>query len=287
MAVGIQLAVDRVYNSGGLDSSQTPLLDACRAGKTEKALSLIKNSADLSQRDNNERTALHLAASHGDIKVAKALVAKDNELIHAFDRKGNTPLLSAHICEQHEMVKFFIDSGSEIDHTNLFGKTVLYYACERSNKSIIQKLIAAGATFPDGGGFGNSILLKACEGEKDDSHFVSRLIKGGASVDTKGEKKRSLLHIAAANGKLLIIGALKQKGAELNALDEDGCTALHLSAKKGHFLVSVALKNLGTDLSLREFKYGLTASEYALRNKHTILSGRIADTESVDNSEIA
>jgi tRNA A-37 threonylcarbamoyl transferase component Bud32 len=62
--------------------------------------------------DYDQRTPLHIAASHNCVSVAKILLAEGAGL-NAKDRWGNTPLIDAQIAGFREMVRILKDYGAE------------------------------------------------------------------------------------------------------------------------------------------------------------------------------
>ncbi|XP_042400778.1 uncharacterized protein LOC121990773, partial [Zingiber officinale] len=73
--------------------------------KTQMALELIKRlPADkLEAKNCNGDTALHVAATIGDAKVAKALLNKSDDLADIRNSKGETPLHKAALYGQQEV----------------------------------------------------------------------------------------------------------------------------------------------------------------------------------------
>ncbi|KAG6498979.1 hypothetical protein ZIOFF_038735 [Zingiber officinale] len=82
--------------------------------KTQMALELIKRlPADkLEARNCNGDTALHVAATIGDGKVANALLNKSDDLADIRNSKGETPLHKAALYGQQEVFQLLVDKGN-------------------------------------------------------------------------------------------------------------------------------------------------------------------------------
>lgn len=80
----------------------------------------------------------------------------------------------------------------------------------------------------------------------------------GAEVSFRDENGLTPIHLAAKNGHVDLIKALKDAGADVSAQTEDGWTPMHLAAENGHVDVIKAL----TDAAA---KHG-----YAIGSNHVI-----------------
>ncbi|XP_078435681.1 ankyrin repeat family protein [Wolffia australiana] len=83
----------------------------------------------------------------------------------------------------------------------------------------------------------------------DDIEDVVTLHSTGISLDSKDSEGRTALHMASANGHLLIVEYLINNGADPNALNAENNTPLHWACLNGHIEVVKALILAGGDLS--------------------------------------
>ena len=146
---------------------------------------LQDNGVSLDSVDYDNRSALHVAASSGDIEVVVYLTSK-NCNVNIIDRWGGTPLDDA------------ISSG----HT------------------LAARVIASrgGRVHPQRGE--REILAAAVAGAVDS---VRLLVSYGCSVDCSDYDGRSSLARASAEGHLLVVDYLLHAGAEINKVDRRAC----------------------------------------------------------------
>ena len=71
---------------------------------------------------------------------------------------------------------------------------------------------------------------------------IETAIKGGASLNDRDDKGKTVLHYAAENGHVQTTQKLVQMGADPNIRDQAGLTPLDLAVKKGHEGTAEALK---------------------------------------------
>jgi len=132
--------------------NQTPLHKAASGGHTDVCTILINNGAFVDAQDGFNYTPLHLAASKGKTNTCKALIAK----------------------------------GADVNATNLLGSTSLHMACESLSLNdlslLCQALIEKGANVNAQDNQGDTPLHKAVIREKP---LICRvLLKNGALIST-------------------------------------------------------------------------------------------------------
>lgn len=106
------------------------------------------------------RTVLHLAAQHGDIRLAEYLIQQSESMLEVLgsnshtalvdivDNDGNTPLhFAAAEVNQVEMIGFLVnEQGLDVNQQNSFGRTALHKAVARGYRDVITALIQLGAS---------------------------------------------------------------------------------------------------------------------------------------------
>ena len=104
-------------------------------------LELIHHNPQLSVAHNAKgMSPLHIACLNGHKEVVNSINLSLNEVLHASDQSGNTPLHLA--CERgHEdIVHLLIDSGANINQTNLEGEVPTHVAVQYGSINIAKML---------------------------------------------------------------------------------------------------------------------------------------------------
>ncbi|MCI0505463.1 MAG: ankyrin repeat domain-containing protein [Gammaproteobacteria bacterium] len=122
------------------------------------------------------------------------------------------------------------------------GKSILVYAIEKQNRSIINKLIKHGVDVnhkrePDGA---TPLIVAAQLG---DYQSVNSLIIAGARVEDYNQAKCTALIVAAKENNMNIVKKLLSVGANINAVDDKGVDALKHAQERGHRDVVKALQD--------------------------------------------
>lgn len=101
---------------------------------------LIAHGADINSKDNQGRTALHLAAERGDALVAEYLIFYNAD-IDAVDREGRTPLHLAAENGREDMVKLLGGHRAKVNLRDKKGQTPLHLAAEAGSANIVKYLV--------------------------------------------------------------------------------------------------------------------------------------------------
>lgn len=143
---------------------------------------LLERPALVNFRDYDRRTALHIAASEGQLDICQLLVEKGAK-INRVDRWGGSPLDDAHRHRNVEVVKFLREQGAK------FGST-------------------SQAT---------NFITAASEGDMEE---VQAFLDFGSIDLNQGDyDRRTALHLAAGEGHLEVVRMLCEAGADVNVED--------------------------------------------------------------------
>jgi lysophospholipase len=181
---------------------------AAKNGEVAEIESMLANGADKNSIDYDKRTALHVACCEGKIQVVKFLVEK-GAYVNPVDRWGRTPMADAASSGHDEIVEYLKERGGLME----FDKKA-------------------------------AILRAAVMGNLDD---FKRLYADSFIDQVFDDKDRTLLHIAATEGHVMITEFLLANGANTSVVDKIGDSPLHNALDHGHFevasLLSRASKN--------------------------------------------
>ena len=169
---------------------------------------LLSYGADLSQRDSDGATALHLAAKAACPNSVRELL-RHGANVNLTMFGGFTPLhlaaeRSDNPAERLEVVRALVDAGAQIEALSRGDSSPLDWAVAAGDIGVVEFLLELGADASARPGNGGNLLHKAVE--------------------------RGLSQDAPAR----LVGLLIANGAELNGLDNHGRTALHLACSRWH-----------------------------------------------------
>ena len=210
MSRGGRLNWDEMKTSG-------ELCELARKGDISQLSLILRSGCDVNSADYDSRTALHLAASEGNLSTVQSLLARNDISVDCRDRWGNTPLFDA----------------------------------VRNGHSVVAKeLKLKGATL---GLDETQTAGELCEMSKAGSRDKLELfIESGADVNAKDYDARTALHLASSVGNLPIVKALLERGAEVNAKDRWFGTPLRDAVREGRMEVAKALRESGGELGYNE-----------------------------------
>ena len=194
------------------DAENTPLHLAClstNATVVKTLLGLFKGHCGLYERNAHDYTPLQFAVSNGeecDNKEISKLLIK--EMFVERDRDGNTPLHTACINDDLELLKIIFDSNittSEISILNDNGDTALHIACRTGNLELV------------------TLFMKS---ECSNIHI---------SINAKDKCGDSPLHIACRkkSSKICMLLIHTNERCDINAKDSSGNTPFHLACQFG------------------------------------------------------
>ena len=104
-------------------------------------LELIHHNPQLSVAHNAKgMSPLHIACLNGHKEVVSSINLSLNEVLHASDLSSNTPLHLACEGRSEEVVQLLIDSGANINQTNLEGEIPTHVAVQYGSINIVKIL---------------------------------------------------------------------------------------------------------------------------------------------------
>lgn len=270
----------------------TPLMFAAQSGDTESAKLILAAGADLKDTAADNTNALILAAHAGQSATAVYLVnagADPNDgqagytALHVAATAGDLPLVTALLAHGADpnarVVKGSatkqMRSGHAIDH-RLAGATPFILAACNGHLDVMKLLVAKGGdpaiTTLDGRTAIMAMAGRGTQTQQGDKVSETRVVEAvklaaqlGTPVNHVDANGDTALHIAATRRRDAIVQALADSGAALNVRDHDGLTPLAAALKppasaKGSGLsddYEYLLRHTGTAQLLR--KLGATA----------------------------
>ena len=231
---------------------RTELHAAAMAGQTRvvgKLLTHPELSKNIPKKDDEDRTALHLAAEKGHQSVIRIILEnvkseRRASLLDARDKDGKTALVLAKENGHDIIVQLLKDSegkngryASALSLESTLGPQRGMQKAIKENMEIeVKKLLDEHSSEP--ATFGEKSLILHLAAEKGYKQVFDLLLKKCKNINEQDRNGRTALHVAAMNGsyeaaKLL----LDQKEIDASRPDRDGKTALHLAAVHGGSMV--------------------------------------------------
>ena len=193
-----------------IDADPNEILRAADKGDLEKTRRLLKHNPNLVFVKSKEGfTALHYAASHGYVEIAKLLLAERAD-VNAMTGKGATPLQYAVWYGHKETVQLLLSNEADTEVQGEIGGTPLYDA--------------------------------AAHGQIEE---VGMLLAAKADVNARTLQGYTALSVAASNGHEDVVRLLIDNGANVNAASIKGCTALYWARTKGNERIADLLRQHG------------------------------------------
>lgn len=221
----------------------SPLLAVCEQRYEESIQALLSAGADLNVRDENERTALHNAASwwqldESCVATARALVDAGAD-VNDRDKTDETPL---HRAAERGTVAMLLEKGADPNAINTTGATPLHHAAKRRQPHIARLLVHAGANVnavDNDGTIPLRLLLNNNVNERNAllfAKFITLLLEKGATPPQND---------GTCGVQLATCAAFRNNAALLERYISSGDT---VSANKAGSVLRLALENGSIDI---------------------------------------
>jgi uncharacterized protein len=162
-------------------------------------------------------------------------------------------------------VRKALASGAPIDGIEKqHGNTALMLAAYNNHPSVVDWLLASGATVDARDHEHNTALMKAAWSGA--TSCVDRLVGRGADVNAVEKDAMTPLMIAAFHGHLDVVTLLVRAGADARRTDGDGRTALRNAQERGHAEIVALLRGLPDSSQLPESAAGTVRISEASMN---------------------
>ena len=231
------------------------LPDAAEKADWKTVGKLLKDGADVNAVQVDGMTALHWAAQHNQIEIARRLIqagAKPD----AANQFGVAPLSLACVNGGEEIVALLLDAGADPQTTLPGGETALLSAARTGRVAPVKALLGKGAKADAADAKGQTALAWAAA----DGHaaVVEALLHAGANAKLRLKSGFTPLLFAARNGKIDVVRVLLKAGGDPNeaieakggrgrGMAKNGTSALLLAVENGHFELAVAFVDAGAN----------------------------------------
>jgi len=233
------------------------LVEATQARKWDVARGLLKAKIDPNVAQPDGATALHWAAHHDHVEMAKTLLDAGAR-VDAANELAVTPLALAAQNGSTVMGRLLLSKGANPNAPFLTGETPLMTAAETGNVDLVTAMLSAGGNPNVKESTQDQTPLMWAAAEKHPA-VTRALIAAGANVDARSKSGSTPLLFAARTGDLESARLLIDAGANVNATMSDGSSALVVAAGSGHGELGILLLNHGADTNAATQEEGITA----------------------------
>ena len=220
---------------------------AVLVGDLEWVQELIQRGADVNRRDSlwlkdRKGSLLRIAIEEGNVNVALALLAAGAR-VHQKDNDGRTALHLACAMELKEVVQVLIDKGSLVNERDYYGRTPLMAQSQMTDISLC--LLRAGASC-EGLEQGRVYELVYYAWSKRDLLAIRYLFKESGRVSILStDEQEGLLHHACREGDVVVVRTLLKNGCHVSILSREEQEMLlhHAFREDDMFLVHTLLRD--------------------------------------------
>ena len=236
----IKSGVFSVNESISLGRTALALASSCNY--TEVMQCLIDNGADVNRNNDGDLgyTPLEEAAREGH-KEAIVLLLEHNANIDKGNTINSNALIGASIGAHNDILKFLLEKGANINHTDNNGQTALHYICRYAKQWGSMKI---------------TNKLNGATVENEQSRFsqhttiFNTLLEYGADVNLKTAYGYTPLHLTAESGTTPFIQPLIDKGALIDFQNAKGYAPLHAGADRGNYECCKILIEAGANIDV-------------------------------------
>lgn len=226
--------------------------------------------------------ALHWASRKGHLPLIEYLLTKFPVDLEKDDR--GTPLQAASwSCTNTLAVEYLLLHGANVNHSNCFGLTALYYACRGQAKNeaiaepLVRLLLAHGANVHGGAHAPLGIAVGS-----GFTGVVRLLLEAGASPDVTIINSDPVVVTAAREATSVgILELLLDYGADTNAVNDNGSNALLTAAQCGPVETVQMLVDRGVNLGCQDHA-GNTPLLLAIMNGQRLVAEYLVGLDGVD-----
>eukprot|EP00042_Codosiga_hollandica_P035568 m.264659 g.264659 ORF g.264659 m.264659 type:complete len:1506 (-) comp54668_c0_seq1:4415-8932(-) len=220
------------------DMGRTALSLAALHGNAPLLEFLLSHGSDVELRDNARRTPMHWAAQ-GRVECLKLLQAAGLQ-VDAVDGQAAQPVHYAARAGRNDTIQYFLVNGVSVDAVDGDGRTPLIWATLKSLTATCSALIAAGASLNHIDNLGYTPLHYAVRA--DDINTCRALVDAGANLNVRSKDHLfSPLFIATISKATACVAYLLDRQAEVTFLDNMGRSLLHYAANTANLSLCSAL----------------------------------------------
>ena len=165
------------------------IANTAEQGDRDAVKTLIAEKADVNSAQGDGTTALHWAAEHDDLDLAKMLLTAGAKTTGATRNGAITPLLLAAKAGHAPMMELLLKAGAEVNYTDARGTTALMYAASSGSAAAVKALLLHGAEVnAKEGSHGQTALMFAAALGRADAIRVLLASRADPNISTRAVK---------------------------------------------------------------------------------------------------
>ncbi|XP_067660111.1 putative ankyrin repeat protein RF_0381 [Haliotis asinina] len=227
----------------------TPVMQAAKEGHREVFDLLVKEGANLSLVDDEDRNILHFACIGQNVEIVKYVLTLNIVGINSRDINGWTPVMNTASDGERGVFNILVDAGADLSLVNNNKETILHVACQGGNVEIVKVIITSNAVYINSREKGGSIPVMSAARAGHKAVF-DILVEAGADLSLVNNNKETILHVACQGGNVEIVKVIITSNAVyINSREKGGSIPVMSAARAGHKAVFDILVEAGADLS--------------------------------------
>ncbi len=227
------------------EEQRTALHIAAGAGQAIVVRTLLEAKAELDGHTEGQTSCLHFAAKCGDTGTLLELL-NAKAIVESRDASQRTALHEAVCAGNHDAVRLLITYKANFKTKDKLGLTPL--EAYKQTGSYYPDVLTILAQLEDRW---TPLMVAISEGG-DNIHRIKTLISDGEDVEALNSRGQSSLHIASQRGHVEAIKALIAGKGSVEAKDQNQQTPLHQAAAAGHKSAVLALVLANADVNARD-----------------------------------
>ena len=235
------------------DEQPSPLHLACSQGRLEIVKAMVEHCGKdiLQENDQYSQSSLHYSAPAINSGKMISYLIQQGAIVNVRDNQGRTALHIAIISGSLAAVQELLSSGADPFIKDQHGSNSLHYAINHNRKAIATHLLQlplASHLVTDLDNDSNSPVHLALKLGVGDMIGAMVSIAGAQLQTTSDNRGNNFLHLAALAGNYTAMSVLLDNPSCRNLLNEMnvyGCTPLHMAARTGHTHCAELLLNQG------------------------------------------
>lgn len=124
--------------------ADSPVADAAERSDMEAVRALLQQGADVNAAQKDGMTALHWAASHNDVEIARVLLYAGGTVRATTRLGGYTPLHLASRAGHREVAEMLLEAGADPNVFTATGVTAMHFAADADAAGVVVALAARG-----------------------------------------------------------------------------------------------------------------------------------------------